>query len=249
MLIPGMLFEEHNSSKLYNEEIKNISNLMDELDLDNIHEIFYVYCYLLWNGYFSDNKKYIFDSTNIANEYLTIFLGKGCCRHNAKLLRDVIYFMDTYNQSARNISIYLKNSKIKGLTKIKRDINSNTTRTTFLQRLSEFRGRTNHEVTLVSDDGIILLDPTNPVECTIIDGKKIVCPNGKYKVDKKILEEELMTTYPPIDIKKTSILTKEELIESYELAKEILEKNKRLIEDFYDSNRNNLKEIKEYVYR
>lgn len=249
MLIAGMLFEEHNSSKLYNEEVKKISKLMDELHLDNIHEIFYAFCYLLWNGYFSDNKKYIFDSTNIDNEYLTIFLGKGCCRHNAKLLRDVIYFMDTYNQSPRSIGIYLKDSKIKGLTKIKRNLNSNITRSTFLQRLSEFKGRTNHEVTLVSDEGIILLDPTNPVECTIIDGKKIICPNGKYKVDKKILEEEVTLSYPSQDIKQVNTFTKDELIESYKRAKRIIESSKSLIENFYDDSKENLEKVKEYVYK
>ena len=68
------------------DTIRNIGKLFNELKLDNVHEKFYVFCYLLWNGYFSVDKTYVYSNKNIKDEENTIFLGEGCCRHNARLL-------------------------------------------------------------------------------------------------------------------------------------------------------------------
>ena len=75
--------------------------MVHELNLDNIYMQFYVFGYLLWNGYFSINKKYFYNDKAMLNEKNTIFLGKGCCRHNAKLLQEVYSGLNIYCKKNR----------------------------------------------------------------------------------------------------------------------------------------------------
>ena len=68
----------------------NIKQLVEAITINNIHELFYFYCYLLWNGYFSYNKTHLYSDINIETELESsieeeniIFIGKGVCLHYA----------------------------------------------------------------------------------------------------------------------------------------------------------------------
>lgn len=44
--------------------LKNIKETITKLKPSNIHELFYIYCYLLMKGYFSKNKYYEYNDIN-----------------------------------------------------------------------------------------------------------------------------------------------------------------------------------------
>jgi len=226
------LFDVHNKC------VNTISKLIKETKLENIHQEFYLFCYLLWNGYFSADKTFSYNNRDIIDEDNQVFLGYACCRHNAGLLTEVL---KKNNICAFNLVIHLDKCK-STLIEIERKID------TIISRKTP-KNQGNHLVTLVKKtDSVFLLDPTNPSECEIIKRAKVIPLTGEYKVNRKLLDYELeYYLYNNYPLRKKITTIKEEIELSYKIAKEFCLKNKNLFDDFYDENKNNYDKIKKLV--
>ena len=226
------------NSALYlvnSKSINNISELLEGLKLGNIHQYFYVFCYLLWNGYFSIDKIYAYNNSNILDEENTIFLGRGCCRHNAILLAKV---KSIYEMGVRTTKI-----RIEELMNIEDRVECNDESTKFEKNDCD------HSIVLAKDNGgLFLLDPTNLTECEVIKNGKLICFNGKYKVNRKMfvahLKDTLHDDYP---YNKFATIDKSILVDSYKNAKILCKENHQLFDDFYDENHSNYEKIKQLV--
>lgn len=228
-------------SELYSKHtdiVVNIFKLIKELNLNNIHEIFYVFCYLLWNGYFSIDKKYVYNSVDIINENNTIFLGRGCCRHNSSLLQEVLKYLDMYS---REMTVNLsKFTKLKNRMEIKREIESFVEEKTLYSLHSD--------VLCLDKSQLFILDPTNLVECEVIKNGKITCFNGRYLVSKKLLKKELdRLLWYSYEFNTKNTIDKNILNENYRTARDICLKNVNLLDDFYDENHRNYSDVKKLV--
>lgn len=219
--------------------INNISKLLKETNL-NLHQEFYLFCYLLWNGYFSVNKTFSYDSKNIIDENNQVFLGYACCRHNAKLLTEVFKNNQRYTF---NIAVQLK-KYVSSEFEINRVIKASNNE-------KAIKNQVNHLVTIVKDNSsVFLLDPTNPSECEIIKSAKIIPLTGKYDVNKKLLDRELdFYLYNYYPLKRKASTTSHEIILDYKLVKEFIYKNKNLFNDFYNDNFKNYETIKKLVLK
>lgn len=218
--------------------VDNISLLFKELDLNNIHQQFYVFCYLLWNGYFSVDKSYVYDNKNIVSEDNTIFLGRGCCRHNSLLMEEVFKQLDI---DVREIGLRIGEIKLPKLIGIERIIECYEAPSTLTRK------ETNHSVNMIGDRGaFFLFDSTNLIECEIINRAKLVCFGGEYKVNRRMFSKELSeTSYHVVNRKPTMSVSL--LTENYEDARDVCEKNKSLFNDFYDDNYSNYEKIRQLL--
>lgn len=239
-----MLLFEFPKNKIYKEEdliheniIENIVKLILELPLNNIHEQFYVFCYLLWNGYFSINKKYSYNNTEIKDENNTIFLGKGCCRHNSDLLNE-IYKRLNVNSVSKPITLI--KTKLINVMGIEKNIE-------YFEEYKTHSNQYNHKIcTVLSSESNFLFDPTNLTECEIINKGKIICFNGIYKTNTKLFKEDFNNI---CKFNNRQTLNKIEIKQFYEYAKEVCSNNKMLFEDFYIDNISNYKQIKKLILK
>jgi len=222
--------------------IENISKLLKELNVNNVHELFYVYCYLLWNGYFSIDKSYVYNSKDILDEYNTIFLGRGCCRHNTKLLGEV--FEDLEIKSP-NIGIKTIRLDFESLMPI--EINFEI----FNQEHNLPTNSYNHSVNVIKEDnGLFILDPTNNIECEVIKKGKLICFSGQYKIRQKLFLKELRKLISPnYQFNGEPTITKDDLLDYYNIAQSICDENRKLFDDFFDENRPNYEKIKKLLIR
>ena len=228
--IPHLCDEPSNKRILnstHEKIVLNISKLIKELNLDNIHAQFYAYCYLLWNGYFSIGKKYFYNNVDIKDENNTIFLGRGCCRHNSKLLEEMINQLD---------DLYSKDSKEKN-----RDLISDSKEN---YKKNEF----DHSITLVKDkESLFLLDPTMLTECEILEKGRLYCINGEYNLNKKLLKRSCNYLYSFYKLKKNHTISREMILYEYYEALMICINNKKIFNDFYDDNHKNYEKIKQLI--
>lgn len=235
---------EKELDKLHNKSMENIAELMSELNFENLHEYFYGFCYLLWNGFFSVDREYAYNNVDIADEDNTIFLGRGCCRHNAQLLGDLLLLSGNLAARADICTRKMKRNDLMGI---------NRTFEKYEEQKRSLKPVYDHSVVLALsgiNDSMFLLDPTNNVECEVIKGRRLVCFGGTYKINKSRLLCELNLSY----IKNYSNKTKSsENLQSikyyYDCAKNICENNRGLIDDFYLTNVSNYEKIKKLVLR
>lgn len=78
----------------YDRIIKNFSTLKSKLELNDALDISILFSYLLWNGYFSSEKKLHYCSSKNLNKIgflgLEVMEGQGCCLHFSALLKDFL---------------------------------------------------------------------------------------------------------------------------------------------------------------
>ena len=209
--------------------VEQIGNMMKELPLNNIHEKFYVFCYLLWNGYFSVDKKYAYSDIPPKDEDNTIYLGRGCCRHNADLMGQVFREL---GYSGNPMSIYLGKTKLKPMMDIKKHTEAYT------PPEKEDPNTTNHKIYVGpffrDNNELFLFDPTALTECEILTGGRVACFNGKYKVNESIIKHNLKYAYM-FDVKYNTFPTMNEkqLREFYAFAKQVCIDYGYLFEDFF----------------
>lgn len=222
--------------------IKNVSKLLEELNLSNIHEHFYIFCYLLWNGYFSLEKSYSYNNRDILDEYNTIFFGRGCCRHNAQLLYEIL---DTMKIPSKQINIRITNTKLENIMNIKLKTECCEENKRILP--NDY----NHSVVLISfDNNLFILDPTMLTECEIIKKGKLICFNGKYKVKQKMFNETLNQSLPSDYLyNQYPTINKNKLLLNYNIADNICRENAKLFNDFFYENQSNYEKIKKYSCR
>ena len=95
--------------KIHNKDIENtyhyildkIATLIKDIKPNpSLADILYIYCYLLYNGYFSINNKFNFTIPKkelAIRKGFNIFCGNGVCRNVSSLLSDVLSYLDVYN--------------------------------------------------------------------------------------------------------------------------------------------------------
>lgn len=234
----------------YDDLIYKTMKLFNKLNLNDSFEIFYVFCYLLWNGYFSLDKNYKFNSDRYLLEDMfgmTIMTGKGVCLNNVDLL-DRIYKLLNYD------SYIVANKKIKPISnKYNSYINRNIGKQPNFNRKPIL---TNHCCILVRDNKYdYIYDPTN-IMCFNLSSKKtadVIIGEGKIKIslfDTKILSsrkyDEIKEVFKQIYlIKKDKKIEDEKIImeEKTEYLNKICEESIFIFEEFYKSNINNIKTI------
>lgn len=222
--------------------VENISKLLKEININNIHELFYIYCYLLWNGYFSIDKSYVYNSKDILDEYNTIFLGRGCCRHNTKLLREVF---ENLGIKAPNIGIKTINLNFESLMpiEIKFEISN--------QNLNILKKGYNHSINIIKENNcLFILDPTNNIECEVIKKGKLISFDGQYKIRQKLLLKELHKFISSnYQFNEEATLSKNDLLDYYNIAQNICDENRKLFDDFFYENRHNYEKIKKLLIK
>lgn len=216
--------------------LKNIKETFNRIEPNNLHEYFYLYCYLLFNGYFSKDKYYehnedtIFEivDRNIYDNF-NIYSGTGVCSANSVLLKKIL---DNFNINSQCLKINAQNIKGKKIIDIKRNLGKkyeNSNSTTY-----------NHQVVFVrTNESCFILDPTAICELEILKNKEIYYPNGEYILDKELLKKSL----PNINYKNKNTISKDILIEYYKNMKDKCLKNKHILEELYNNNKENYKEI------
>ena len=234
MSLTDIIYEERSKLEENKKEILiSTKKVLTELKLNNVHEYFCAYCYLLWNGYFSNTKYQEYTDINIETELdnsiddeFTIFRGKGVCRHFAIFLNEVL---NELKIDSKKLSIRLNNHDIKTLMDIKRNIGEHEDHTIY------DNGKENHAVVLTKDNiGLYIMDPTILCEHEVIQNNKLISFCGPYNINQEIFNKNLNRFLDKnYQHSKECTISKEKLIQYYIEAKSKCIENKKLFEDYY----------------
>lgn len=152
----------------YENILKKFKKLVKELNLQNSLEISLLYTYLLWNGYFSKNKKLVYQSEDIVGipglYSYDIMSGKGVCLNFSDMLKDILLECNYDSSVIVNNCIDPKNVKKCYRPNIKRNIkksNSSSISFGFFRKyIDDIIG--NHAFNLIKDNGgLYIFDSTN----------------------------------------------------------------------------------------
>ena len=223
-------------SSLEKEILKNIKETFQKLEPSNIHEYFYLYCYLLFNGYFSKDRYYEHNEAKtdeivdrrIYDNY-NIYSGTGVCSANSVLLQKIFTELSL---DSKVLEIKLEDIIGDKLMDIKRNVGVcypilNT-------------DSCNHAVVFAkTKESSFILDSTNICELEVIKDKQIYYPNGSYLLDEELLKASL----PNITYNQESTISNEILLEYYREMKKKCIENQKLLDSLYKENKDNYKEI------
>ena len=247
------------SFKHYNVILKKYSELASELELENSLEICVLFTYLLWNGYFSITKQNIYTSDGIRNIYgahcFDIMNGKGVCINFSDMLKDFLIVCGY--KSANLINVNDKNLKASYIPKITRkkfnNNNSNKkSKENLFLALKKYKYGT-HMFTLVQEGKYLYAyDPTNFLLLDIqnINVAKLVNGKGTFKLKPYIS----YATNLPLESRRLlkNFYTTEKFLNPYnkEYFKELfdelvnhLDKNKNVLDIYYNSIKENIRFI------
>lgn len=216
--------------------LKNIKDTIQKLEPSNIHEYFYLYCYLLFNGYFSKDRYYEHNESKtdeivdrrIYDNY-NIYSGTGVCSANSVLLQKIFTELSL---DSKVLEIKLEDIIGDKLMDIKRNVGVcypilNT-------------DSCNHAVVFAkTKESNFILDSTNICELEVIKDKQIYYPNGSYLLDEELLKVSL----PNITYNQQSTITNQMLLEYYRNIKKKCIENQKLLDSLYNENKDNYKEI------
>lgn len=216
--------------------LKNIIETFKKLEPTNIHEYFYLYCYLLFNGYFSVERYYEHNESKtdeivdrrIYDNY-NIYSGTGVCSANSVLLQKIFTELSI---DSKVLEVKLEDVIGDKLMDIKRNVGVwypiiNT-------------DSCNHAVLFAkTKESNFILDSTNICELEIIRDKEVYYPNGEYILDEILLRK----TLPNIPYKQESTISNQILLKYYRNIKKKCIENQKLLNSLYDENKENYKEI------
>lgn len=216
--------------------LKNIKDTFQKLEPSNIHEYFYLYCYLLFNGYFSKDRYYEHNEAKtdeivdrrIYDNY-NIYSGTGVCSANSVLLQKIFTELSL---DSKVLEIKLEDIIGNKLMDIKRNVGVcypilNT-------------DSCNHAVVFAkTKESSFILDSTNICELEVIKDKRIYYPNGSYLLDEELLKASL----PNITYNQESTISNEILLEYYRDMKKKCIENQKLLDSLYKENKDSYKEI------
>lgn len=216
--------------------LKNIKDTFQKLEPSNIHEYFYLYCYLLFNGYFSKDRYYEHNEAKtdeivdrrIYDNY-NIYSGTGVCSANSVLLQKIFTELSL---DSKVLEIKLEDIIGNKLMDIKRNVGVcypilNT-------------DSCNHAVVFAkTKESSFILDSTNICELEVIKDKQIYYPNGSYLLDEELLKASL----PNITYNQESTISNEILLEYYRDMKKKCIENQKLLDSLYKENKDSYKEI------
>lgn len=227
----------------YTELLNKMSYLARKLNMENSLELSILYSYLLWNGYLSKNKDYVFSSAD--KKYITglfftdIMDGRGVCLNNSEMLKDFLkvtgytssvmqsYYNDTATRNYK-IGINIRNDEPEEKLSVLKK---------FLKKDA------NHVFNLIEEDNkLYIFDPTNLSLHKIINQYKSSLINGKgdfklypyqsYMNCANIKEVELLDKFLTTDYYSSPFI-KGDLISIAEINLEIIRNSRSLLEDFF----------------
>ena len=246
------------SQENYKEILKECRKLALTLKLENSLEIANLYTYLLWNGYFSEDKKLTYqrnDRLNIPGLYsYDIINGKGVCLNFSDMLSDYINEFEEYG-AATLINTLGKDFKRNYKVEILRNsIKKTIPQKLIAQLLNPYIKRTgNHTYNLIREnDNLYIYDSTNLSILDIINNKKALFVNGKGKSEiKPYLSYFLNPTEKSIktlDLLQTtsefsSAYNINDFILSWDYCLDLFQRNKYVLDDFYSQIEKNINNI------
>lgn len=259
--------EEHiKEIKLYRDILELYKNIALELKLSTALEFSYYYTYLLWNGYFSVTKEHEYNEVNRSNDLnflaTSILNGSGVCLEYSALLND---FLKVCNKESLLMSCFVPRKKGEVIFEYKpnivRNINKNTKKTTkMLTILANASGIIkklgNHAVTVINENGQqFVFDATNLSVLNIEDKLMASIINGKgyFYLKKNSLDLFNLTdcTDELFYMLKREIahssLEKNNIISGYENTLKIVEKNRILLDEGYNSIHSSIEQISSLV--
>lgn len=216
--------------------LKNTIETFQKLEPTNIHEYFYLYCYLLFNGYFSVERYYEHNDAqtdeivdrNIYDNF-NIYSGTGVCSANSTLLQKIF---NELNIDSKYLEINLKNILGEKLIDIKRNVGE------YYQ--TDGNSLYKHAVVFTKTrESNFILDPTNICELEIVRDKEIYYPNGDYILDEALLKKSL----PDIEYNQESTISNQKLLDYYRRMKKKCIENQKLLDSLYNENKESYKEI------
>lgn len=247
--------EEHKKlSNLYDQVLDNTISLMEDLDIDNVVEIFATYVYMYRNGYLSNNHEFKYDIHMKDFSKLLgvdVIRGTGVCRSISSFLTDL------YNKKGYDAStLFVKASKESCNnqqklcdTKLEKTENGGSF-ASIVGSITKIISFPNHMITTVSDvSKSYILDPTN-------DGMLYKDSNHRIKISNE--RYGTMISYDMISkiyqlfgfnvINKNTDLKKDrydglKFKEVYKDTQEVLHYNRDVLQEFYKENKELYEEI------
>lgn len=252
--------------KNYTNIIKRVVKLLKELNIEDPIKISIVYEYLLWNGYFSKDKKLVYSNKDRVSKPflypLDIMRGKSICLENAWMLRDIYRKLGYDSNIIGCYSNYNNNTIREYLMNIKRnykiDNNIFSFITNKIEEYNQSKIMCNHALTLVkSQNQLILCDPTQLDFLYFSDVFKAqyICSDLEIYINPWMLllleshsKNKFLTLYENSikEINKTK-LNIEDIIKISDSTIEFCNNNS-VFEDFYLENQKDINEIcKKYI--
>ena len=218
--------------------IKNTTVLLKELHLDNPLDASKTYEYLLWNGYFSQNKHFTYNDDTFINPLVPgtdIMLGKAVCLNNAEMLTRVLQEL--------NIESYLIGAYYNIPKQNLKEKNNTTLKDKALAYMDELKIKNilygNHALTLIKNNNKFFLDdPTGQLVLNFemkINPWLFITNNDNITYNKT--KEIILTTYK---YSNEEIITEQYLLTSFYKVNTILRENKNLLNDFYGENKKDI---------
>lgn len=246
----------------YHNILENYKKLAQELRINSSLELSHFFTYLLWNGYFSVNKKHFYklqERLLLPGMYsFDVIKGKGVCLAYAELLHN---YLSTCEKSSTMLVCKMPTEKnaisCDYRPKIKRNVQSNISGNIFNSFIPFFlRGFINkignHAITLIEENGkIFAYDPTNLYALNLKDSSTAFIINGKgefqimplmtFMIDPCSDPNHIFEKLLSGDIKPA--FSRKEFIFSFENLIELLNDNISLLDDAY----NNVHDSLEYI--
>ena len=230
---------------LYDEVIDSVSDLSQELELDNPVEIFAFYVYLYRNGYLSYNKflEYDIDLKDFPNlNGLDIIRGKGVCRSISSMLVDIYQHLGF---ESANLGVYATDESCYQQDYCDTELSVSETGVEKIKMISKIFSLLpgpNHQITGVYDTNYgYIFDPTNGGMLHYHSDGKVYVPNTQHYMTVKKADQLLRLAFGKeksafnLDYFSTAI-DEETYRELYSRTLELCRNNQVYLEDFYRDN-------------
>lgn len=246
----------------YNRILKNYKKLAQELKVSSSLDLSHLLTYMLWNGYFSVNKKHFYklqERLLLPGMYsFDVIKGGGVCLAYAELLHKYLSICGK-DSSILDCKVPTDRKAISCDYRPEIEINKkinissrffNNFITFFLKEIINIFG--NHAITLIEENGrIYAYDPTNLFALNIKDSSTASIINGKGEFQIKPLKTLILMPHSdPKHIYEKLLLgdiepalTRKEFIFSFENLMELISNNINLLDDAYDNIHSDLEYI------
>lgn len=246
----------------YYEMLNKYKDLALELKLKNAHEISMLFSYMMWNGYYSVDKKYSYklqDRLLIPGLYsFDIIRGNGVCLSHSQLLSD---YLNVCSKKSSFISCNFELNETSNLNTFKpsiRRVHNIDIRLKFISTIlssllcTKNSKNGNHSVTLIEDDNkFYVCDSTNLYFAQIEDDSIATIINGSGKYYLKPLSSPFSLPYTDfnhlyekvLESDKKDAYTFSKIICDYNYVVALARQNIRLLNDAYADVHHNLEFI------
>ena len=242
------------SLEKYYNILKNYKILAQELNISDALELSYLFAILLYNGYFSSNKKQTYNSKDklmLPSMYsFDVMCGKGVCLSYSELLTNYLNYCGK-KSSLMVCKVKLESSMLdyeldkQLLMKLKEQLK-------FLLR----KRKENHAISLIEDNGnLFAFDVTNMYVLNIINSKiaKVINEDEIFKINPSLTLSEYPNCDPYHLLEKLlfeqipSAFNKDDIEMAFSKILELSRENVSLFDSVYENVHSDLEFIKKQV--